>query len=71
MKNKKLESLKDNNLFGKFEANRLSDASASYVKGGSTSTTLCKTTGEIFDTDEQGSQESLADPRCPGTIEQA
>lgn len=70
MKKNNLESLKGD-LFGKFESHKLSDATASTVKGGSTSTTLCKTVESTFDTDHQGGQESLADPRCPGTIEAA
>lgn len=65
MKKLNLEKL-ENGLFGKFEAHRVNDVSSSRIKGGETSTALCKTVEEMFDTDHQSGQESLADPRCTG-----
>lgn len=65
MKNLNLENL-NSSLFGRFEPNRLNDVSSSKVKGGETSTTLCKTVSEMFDNDSQHTQENLSDPRCTG-----
>lgn len=65
MKKISLESI-DNDMFGKFESHKLS--SLSKVKGGlQTSTTLCKTDEETFDSDSNSSGENLQDARCNGS----
>lgn len=60
--------MNQNPIFGKFQKNKI-DALSS-IKGGlvssDTTTTLCATNEGTFDTDSQGSQENLSDPRCSG-----
>ena len=60
-----LENLSNSNLFGSLENNRIKSLSTTNLKGG-TSTALCKTVENTWDTDPEGSQESLADGRCTG-----
>jgi len=64
MKKINFEKLEDNELFGSFQANKLSSLATANMRGGDSSTSLCLTSTSDGDTDTQDWQEVLADPRC-------
>lgn len=66
MKKMNLEKLTNEDLFGSFKKNKISNLVSENLKAGGTSTTLCKTTESWLDDDSDKGQEDLDDSRCSG-----